>query len=106
VLEVTVTNTGEAASTDTALHPADATAFLRNDVYRLSVAVEGEGWTAPLRNALVAIETGNSAALPVDVTRTPGAKPGRIVVTAVSESDPSQRALGARSSARCPRSAP
>jgi M6 family metalloprotease-like protein len=95
VLEVTVTNTGEAGSIDPALHPPDASAFLRNDVYRLSVALEGEGWTAHLRSALVAIEAGKSAIVPVHVNRAPGAKPGRIVVTAVSESDPSKRAVGA-----------
>jgi M6 family metalloprotease-like protein len=92
VLEVTVTNTGEAASIDPALHQADASAFLRSDVYRLSVTVEGEGWSAHLRNALVAIEAGQSAIVPVHVTRPPGTKPGRVVVTAVSESDPSKKA--------------
>lgn len=91
-LEVTVTNTGKAAPVDASLHPADASRFLTSDVYRLSAAAEGAGWSAHLRNALVAVEAGKSATIPVHVARPSGAKPGRVVVTAVSESDPSKRA--------------
>jgi hypothetical protein len=92
VLEVSVTNTGKRAPLDPGLHPADASASLSSDVYRLSVEVDGEGWSAHLRNALVAIEAGKSAGVPVYVARASGAKPGRVVVTAVSESDPSKQA--------------
>lgn len=91
-LEVSITNAGKAAAVEASLHPADASAFLTSDVYRLSVAAEGAGWSAHLRNALVAIEAGKSASIPVHVARTSGAKPGRVVMTAVSESDPSKRA--------------
>ena len=45
------------------VHPQDATAYLNNDIYRLSVSVEGAGWTAQLRNALAAVEFGGSAPL-------------------------------------------
>lgn len=91
-VEVTLTNTGKAASVDSALHPADASRILTSDVYRLSVSVEGAGWSAYLRNALVAVEAGKAATIPVHVARTSGANPGRILVTAVSESDSSKRA--------------
>ena len=74
MFEMVVTNTGE----------ADAT-----DIYRLSVAAEGSGWAATLQNALAAIQAGQSARIPVQVTR--GARPGRLTCTAVSESDPSQK---------------
>ena len=47
-----VTNTGTAAPTDASLHPQDANAYLNNDIYRLSVSVEGQGWSAQLPNAL------------------------------------------------------
>jgi M6 family metalloprotease-like protein len=90
-IELGVTNSGKAAPVDASLHPADAARFLTSDVYRLSVAAEGAGWSAYLQNALVAVETGKSATIPVHVARAPGAKPGRVVVTAASESDSTKR---------------
>ena len=93
VLNVTVHNTGQASAVDAALHPIDASAFLKSDVYRLSVSVEGSGWSADLRNVLVAIEAGRLATVPVHVTRTAAARAGRVRVTAVSESDPKSRAV-------------
>ena len=47
----TITNSGTSAPTDPDLHPDDASAFLTSDVYRVSAAVEGDGWSARLLNA-------------------------------------------------------
>jgi len=77
--------------TDAALHPRDATMYLKSDVYRVSAVVEGSGWTAQLPNALVAIEAGKSATVPVHVTRSSGARTGRLTVTVASESDPAKK---------------
>jgi len=75
---------------------------LKNDIYRLTVAVEGRGWTAQLRNALTAVEFGKSASIPVFVTRARGASPSAVVIlTARSESDPAKTAT-----ATCPVSGP
>jgi len=91
VVDVTVMNTGSASVTDAALHPRDATMYLKSDVYRVSAVVEGSGWTAQLPNALVAIEAGKSATVPVHVTRSSGARTGRLTVTVASESDPAKK---------------
>lgn len=91
-LSVTVRNTGAAAAVEGAPHPQDASAYVGGDIYRLSVAVEGDGLAAHLRNALVALEPGTSAAVPLRVSRTRSGAQGRVTLTAVSESDPSKHA--------------
>jgi hypothetical protein len=86
-------NTGTAAETDTALHPADAGAYLNSDVYRLSVSVEGKGWSAQLLNGLAAVETGMSQMVTVYVSQKGGnASPATVILRATSESDPSKTA--------------
>lgn len=88
-----VNNTGATAATDPKLHPADATAYLNNDIYRLSVSVSGDGWTAQLRNALTAVEFGKSASIPVFVSRnSSAASTATVTLTAQSESDPAKTA--------------
>ena len=89
----TLNNTGKAAETDSALHPADASAFLNYDVYRLSVSVEGKGWTAQLLNGLAAVEFGESQQVTVYVSREDrGARSTTVTLRATSESDPSKTA--------------
>jgi M6 family metalloprotease-like protein len=88
-----VTNTGTAAPTDASLHPQDVTAYLDNDIYRLSVSVEGKGWSAQLQNALAAVKFGGSQPAPVYVSREPGsASSAKVTLTAQSESDPTRKA--------------
>ena len=89
----TVKNTGTAAKTDPAVHPANAGAALNSDVYRLSVSVEGKGWSARLLNGLAAVEFGGSRAIKVYVSREDGSDPSATVsLRATSESDPSKTA--------------
>jgi len=89
----TLKNTGEAAETDPALHPSDANVYLDSDVYRLSVSVEGEGWTAQLLNSLAAVEFGESQPVTVYVSKEEGSAPSATVtLRAASESDPSKTA--------------
>ncbi|MFA9454956.1 MAG: peptidase M6, partial [Candidatus Aminicenantaceae bacterium] len=89
----TLTNTGTAVDTDPALHAVDARAYLNSDVYRLSVSVEGEGWTAQLLNGLAAVESGESQAIKVYVSQTDGSAPSaNVILRATSESDPSKTA--------------
>lgn len=91
----TLKNTGSVASVDHALHPEDAGAFLRDDVYRLSAVVDGRGWTAHLGNALAAIAAGDTASVEVPLTRAAGASSSATVtLKAVSESDPTKSASG------------
>ena len=89
--EFTLKNTGSAAETKSSLHPQDASEFLSGDVYRLSVSVEGQGFSARLPNALAAVKFGESVAVPLVVVKEPGASgSARVILTAVSESDPSK----------------
>lgn len=92
VWNVTLRNTGKAAPTAVALHPQDASAYLQSDLYRLSVSMEGQGWSAELQNALAAVPFGASRVVPVHISRTGENRgPARVTLTAVSESDASKR---------------
>jgi M6 family metalloprotease-like protein len=86
----TLSNTGRAAATDPALHPQDATAYLNSDVYRLSVSVDGDGWSARLLNGLAAVEFGRSQQVTVYVSKENGSDPSAtLTLKAASESGPS-----------------
>ena len=84
----TLRNTGRSAAADPAAHPGDARACLDSDVYRLSVSVEGEGWTAQLLNALVALEFDGSRHVAVYASSEAGSPSAKATLKAVSESDP------------------
>jgi M6 family metalloprotease-like protein len=89
----TLKNTGQATEADPALHPSDAALYLNSDVFRLSVSVEGAGWTAQLLNGLAAVPFGGSEKIMVYVSRE-GANAGSAVITlrVSSESDPTKTA--------------
>jgi hypothetical protein len=92
----TLTNNGSGSSAQPGLHPDDATAFLQGDVYRLSVSIDGAGWSARLLNALAAVDAGASAPVAVYLTAEPGAaSTATLTLTATSESDPSVTARAA-----------
>jgi M6 family metalloprotease-like protein len=82
-------NTGGTAAAGT----AGAAAHFDSDVYRLSVSVEGTGWTAQLLNVLAAVKTGGSLSIMVYVSREDdGAKSAKVTLRAASESDPAKTA--------------
>ena len=69
------------------------------DIFRVSVTLEGQGWSGQLVNALAALKAGESQTIPVYVQRAArGAAAASVQVKAVSESDPAQAATA---SARC-----
>jgi hypothetical protein len=81
-----VSNTGAARPFDAMLHLQDTARFANYDIYRLSVAVEGDGWSAQLQNAIAGVEFGNASGVPVFIT--PGKSANATVrLTATSESD-------------------
>ena len=69
-------------------HPQDASAYLNNDIYRLTTNVSGTGWNAYLKNALATAKFGETVSVPVYVEKGTGA--ASITLTATSESDPSK----------------
>jgi M6 family metalloprotease-like protein len=75
------------------IHPGgNVDIHLRFDVYRISVQVLGEGWDPVIMNELVTAERGGVIDIPVFLSRTGTTSPGAsVVLTAVSESDPSVR---------------
>ena len=101
----TLKNTGKAAAVDPGAHaldasvtvngevrrqkvPQDVSAFVNGDIYRLAVSVDGRGWSAQLQNALAAVRFGESASVPVYVSRTPqGSSSATVTLKATSESD-------------------
>lgn len=85
----TLKNSGDAAEART----AGAGAHLDSDVYRLSVSVEGQGWTARLLNGLAVVKAGESQPMTVYVSHEAGSdKSARVTLRAASESDPSKTA--------------
>jgi M6 family metalloprotease-like protein len=90
-----LTNTGSAAAIPGTPHPEDASAYLNNDVYRLSTAVTGSGWQAQLANLLVTASFGQTVQVPVYVTRDlDSADTASVTLTATSESDPTKTSTG------------
>jgi len=93
-ISFTLNNAGGAVELDTNMDPVDdVSACLNSDVYRLTVSVEGEGWTAQLLNGLAALEFGESQQVVVYVSQQKGGAPTAVVTLhATSESDPSKSA--------------
>jgi M6 family metalloprotease-like protein len=61
------------------------------DIYRLSVSIEGEGWTARLPNELAAVEPGKIKEIPVFALHGKSfVREAVITLTAASESDPAK----------------
>ena len=89
----TLTNTGKPAPTDTNLHPQNTTAFQNYDIYRLSVAGDGDANSARLQNEFAAVKFGDSQTVDVFVRFRPrqGAE-ATVTLKAVSESDSSKTA--------------
>ncbi|MFB9881667.1 M6 family metalloprotease domain-containing protein [Planobispora siamensis] len=74
-------------------HPEDVSAYLNNDVYRLSATVEGRGWTVTLPNQLATAAAGKHTSAAVHAQRAQGgSRLAKVTLTAVSESDPSKTA--------------
>jgi M6 family metalloprotease-like protein len=91
----TLANTGQGGGiTDPAAGEASAAgSHLNYDVYRLSVSVEGGGWTARLLNALAAVKPGESRPVAVYISHENGPeRSATVTLRAVSESDPSKTA--------------
>lgn len=89
----TLKNTGTPSNIDPTYHPSDAIPYLNSDVYRLSVSVEGEGWSAKLLNSLAAIKAEYSQPITVYVSAEENsAYEATLTLNAVSESNPSKAA--------------
>jgi hypothetical protein len=90
--EFRLTNTGTAAPVAAGTHASDATRAVAADVYRLSVTVDGEGWSAQLPNVLAMAPFGAATGVPVYVRNAGAAAADSAVVTlrAASESDPTK----------------
>ena len=89
----TLTNTGAPATTDRSFHPQDVSSYLAGDIYRLSISIDGQGWTAQVRNELAAVKFGESVMIPVRVDHAPGSTPSAtVILKAQSEGDPTKMA--------------
>lgn len=87
-------NTGRSAPVPPG-HPEDVTGYVDSDVYRLSAAVTGKGWTTWLPDALATARFGRATAVQVWAMHDPGAdRSATVRLTARSESDPAKAATG------------
>ena len=85
---LSVRNTGQAAPIPATAHPRDASQAFASDLYRLSAAIEGEGWAVSLPNAMVAVPFSSARSVEAYVRHTNNAAASAtLVVTARSESD-------------------
>jgi len=92
-ISFTLNNTGTAVGSEPNVHPVDVSAYVNSDVYRLTVSVDGEGWTAQLLNGLAAVELGRSQPVLVYVSQQDGGvSTATVTLQATSESDPSKSA--------------
>jgi M6 family metalloprotease-like protein len=90
----TVKNTGGSTVVDTSLHPQDVSTYVDHDIYRLLVSVDGKGWSAALRNALTAVQTGAAQSVRVYLAADREHAPtATVTLKAVSESDPTKTAV-------------
>ncbi len=84
----TVTNTGEPSATDPSLHYQNTSRWLNSEIYRLSVKVEDNGWSAQLINGLISLEPGETAEVPVYQERIKGvSRKAKVTFTVQSECD-------------------
>jgi len=84
-----LTNNDPALAVDASAHKVkDADLYLKNDIYRISATVSGEGWDAVLLNELWTVLPGQSVQVPVHVRFSDtAAKTATLTINAVSESD-------------------
>lgn len=72
---------------------ADAAPGFDADIYRLSVSVDGDGWSARLQNGLAVAKPGASAPVTVFVSRGDGSsRTAAVTLRATSECDPAKTA--------------
>ncbi|CAL3966067.1 unnamed protein product [Diplocarpon coronariae] len=82
-------------------HPTNDPAYFKSDVYRLSVEVVSQGWTAALPNELVTVEFGKTKTVRVAASSDKNAvDPGVVGLTVTSESNPSVSMLATCSIAK------
>jgi hypothetical protein len=94
-------NTGRAAGIDPSVHPSGAGSYLNSDIYRLSVSVEGQGWSVRILNGLAAVAAGSSRQITVYATPDAGSSASaKVTLKAVSESDPTKIAAATVSIAK------
>lgn len=79
-----ISNTGESSKNNQ---------FNSSDIYRLSVSIEGEGWSAQLLNSLTSLVAGNTAKIPVYISHEKNCSgSARVILMAQSENDSSKSA--------------
>ncbi|GLZ37966.1 M6 family metalloprotease domain-containing protein [Actinokineospora sp. NBRC 105648] len=84
-------NTGRGAK-PAGQHPEDVSAYLDNDVYRVSATAEGRGWSVQVPNTLATAKFGREVQVPVHVKRDGGPPLTKVTLTATSESNPAATA--------------
>jgi M6 family metalloprotease-like protein len=92
----TVKNTGEPSVADPLLHYQNTIRWLNNDIYRLSLTIDGKGWSAQLINGFASLLPGESQEVPVFLSHEMRAShKARVILSVQSESDQTKKVLSA-----------
>ncbi len=87
----TIKNTGEPAVADPSLHLQNTVRWLNYDIYRLSLTINGKGWSGQLLNEFVSLRPGESATVPVYLSGVKGsARTVKAMLSVKSETDPAK----------------
>jgi M6 family metalloprotease-like protein len=90
-LNYLLTNTGKLPAKNAEIGKKNPVDSYNNDIYRLSVSVEGNGWNAQLLNSLVSVKSGDSENIAVYISNKEGCSPSaKVTLTARSESNPAK----------------
>jgi hypothetical protein len=84
-----LTNNDPSQTIDASAHKVkEAGIYLKNDIYRISITISGEGWEAVLLTELWTLDPGKSIQVPVYLKNSASsAKTATLTIDAVSESD-------------------
>jgi len=88
-----LTNNDPSQTIDASVHKVkEPGLYLKNDIYRISITISGEGWEAVLLNELWTLDPGKSIQVPVYLKYSDAAaKTATLTINAVSESDKNVR---------------
>jgi hypothetical protein len=85
-----LTDASSVSKTDTVSHKQVTASPSNNDIYRLSVKVDGNGWKAQLLNGLTSVQPGTSGKIPVYLSNEKNCSgSAKVTLTVSSESIPS-----------------
>jgi len=90
---VTLKSNDPSQTVDASVHKVkEAGLYVKNDIYRISVEISGDGWEAIVLNELWTLTSGTSTKIPIHIRYSGNAeKSAQLTISAVSESDRNEK---------------